>query len=186
GQEGRQGQQGDQGQQGQEGQQGAQGQQGQSGQQGGQPGGARAGGAQDGFGPDGGDRFGGAWGGPRSFDPDERRQLGREFGERAGDAADLRDRLRDAGRDTQDLERVIDALRSLEEAGIYDDPEEVLRLQEQALEHLQTLEFELRRELGAEDGPPVGLPGSDDVPAEFRELVEEYYRNLSREQSSGG
>ncbi|MFW6200524.1 MAG: DUF4175 family protein, partial [Gemmatimonadota bacterium] len=185
-QEGRQGQQGDQGQQGQEGQQGAQGQQGQSGQQGGQPGGARAGGAQDGFGPDGGDRFGGAWGGPRSFDPDERRQLGREFGERAGDAADLRDRLRDAGRDTQDLERVIDALRSLEEAGIYDDPEEVLRLQEQALEHLQTLEFELRRELGAEDGPPVGLPGSDDVPAEFRELVEEYYRNLSREQSSGG
>ena len=62
----------------------------------------------------------------------------------------------------------------------------MLRLQEQALERLQRLEFALRRELEAEDGPPVGLPASDDVPPEFRELVEEYYRTLSREQSSGG
>ncbi|NIP60406.1 MAG: hypothetical protein GWM92_18700 [Gemmatimonadetes bacterium] len=41
------------------------------------------------------------------------------------------------------------------------------------------MEFALRRELQGRDGPAIRLPGPDEVPPEFREMVEEYYRILS-------
>ena len=54
------------------------------------------------------------------------------------------------------------------------------RLQDEVVQGLKRFEFALRRELqlGSER---VFLSGSEEVPATFRELVEEYYRALSRE-----
>ena len=51
---------------------------------------------------------------------------------------------------------------------------------------LKRLEFGLRREVeGAPDGR-AALGGSDDVPDEYRALVEEYYRKLAGSGRRGG
>jgi hypothetical protein len=151
-----QGQEG-QGQQGQ-GQQG-QGQQGQGRQEG------QAGGG--GFAPGGG-----------GLTPDDVRQFRNEFRQRREDAARLRDELGRDGVDVGDLEAVIRDLGRLETQRLYDDPEEAQRLQEAILRGLKDFEFTLRRGLSAEL-ERLFLSGSDDVPPEYRALVEEYYRALS-------
>lgn len=74
---------------------------------------------------------------------------------------------------------MVAALRALDRDRTYDDPDEVARLQSQILEGLKQLEFGLRRELEG-DQDRATLAGSDDVPAGFRRLVEEYYKALSR------
>ncbi|WP_420635453.1 DUF4175 family protein [Candidatus Palauibacter sp.] len=158
-----------------EGEQGeGQGQQGQ-GQQGGgrlgQPGEtARAG---QGFAPGGG----GGGGGPR-LSPEDIRQFQREFRQRREDAGRLRDDLRQEGVDVGDLDRAIAGLDRLRTMGDFDDPEEIARLQADVLRGLKDFEFFLRRNLG-EQIERFFLSGSDDVPKEYRELVEAYYRALS-------
>jgi hypothetical protein len=54
-----------------------------------------------------------------------------------------------------------------------------LRLQTFVAEELKRFEFSLRR-MSAEDAAAIVLSGSDEVPAEFRALVEQYYRSLAR------
>jgi hypothetical protein len=46
-------------------------------------------------------------------------------------------------------------------------------------EGLRRFEFDLRRKVEGE-ATDVRLTGSDDVPAEFKGLVEEYYRSLAK------
>ena len=46
-------------------------------------------------------------------------------------------------------------------------------------ESLRRFEFDLRRKVEGE-ADDVRLTGSDDVPAEFKSLVEEYYRSLAK------
>ena len=180
--EGQQGQQGEGGQQGQEGQQGQggqQGQQGQGGQQGGQTGG--------GGGPDGdlrdmaGAGFGpGGSGWARGLTPDDIRQFRGEYRERAREMADLREQLSDAGVGVEELDDVIRSMRALDDRRVYDDMEEILRLQTQILEGVKRFEFGLRRAAGEDDPERLLLSGSDEVPQGFRQLIEEYYRSLSR------
>ncbi len=181
-----QGQQGE-GQQG-EGQQG-EGQEGQGGQQGqgGQPGG-QAGGPG---GPDGDLRdFAGAGFGPggsgwaRGLTPEDIRQFRGEYRERAREMADLREQLTDAGVGVEELDDVIRAMRALDDRRVYDDMEEIIRLQTQILEGVKRFEFGLRRVAGEGDAERLLLSGSDEVPQGFRQLIEEYYRSLSR--SPGG
>ncbi|MGH7541834.1 MAG: hypothetical protein ACRELC_12625, partial [Gemmatimonadota bacterium] len=133
------------------------------------PGRGQAGGAGGGFAP-GGSGLGG-------LSPDEIRQFQREFRERRDDAQRLRDELREQGIDIGGLSGVIESLRRLEE-GTFDDPEELRRLQDAVLSGLKDFEFGLRRGLGAEI-ERLFLSGSDEVPPEYRALVEEYYRALS-------
>ncbi len=127
----------------------------------------------------GGETSAGRVGGPRAFDAGEIRQLRREFRERAGEAQALAGLMERAGVDPQDLSRMIEAMRALDRERTYDDPEEVLRLQRAVLEGVKQLEFRLRRDL-AEDEEQLLLDQNGDVPEEFRTLVEEYYRALSR------
>ncbi|WP_419938141.1 hypothetical protein [Candidatus Palauibacter sp.] len=183
-QQGQEGQQG-QGQEGQ-GQQEGEGGQGQGEQQGqgqgqggrggqpGQPGQTPQGG--QGFAPGGG---GGGGGGPR-LSPEDVRQFQREFRERGLDARRLRDELRQEGVDVGDLDRAIAGLDRLRTAGDFDDPEELAALQADVLRGLKDFEFALRRELGSQI-ERFFLSGSDDVPEEYRELVEAYYRALSED-----
>lgn len=168
--------QGEQGGQGREGgqQQGeGQGRGGRGGQPG-RPGQTPRGG--QGFAPGGG---GGAGGGPW-MSPEDVRQFQREFRERGQDARRLRDELGREGVDVGDLDRAIAGLDRLRTMGDFDDPEELARLQADVLRGLKDFEFALRRELGSQI-ERFFLSGSDDVPEEYRELVEAYYRALSED-----
>lgn len=197
GQEG-QGQEQGQGQQEGQGEQQGQGQQG--GQEGGQQQGEGQGGEQQGEGqgqggrggqpgqpgqtPRGGQGFapggGGGGGGGPWLSPEDVRQFQREFRQRGQDARRLRDELGQEGVDVGDLDDAIAGLDRLRTMGDFDDPEELARLQADVLRGLKDFEFALRRELGSQI-ERFFLSGSDDVPEEYRELVEAYYRALSED-----
>ena len=57
--------------------------------------------------------------------------------------------------------------------------QELAELQSAVSESLRRFEFDLRRKVEGE-ADDVRLTGSDDVPAEFKSLVEEYYRSLAK------
>jgi hypothetical protein len=190
GRDGRQqGQQGQAGQQGQQGQSGQQGQQGQSGQrgQGGQGDRADGRGQADGQ-PGGGDTEGGfrdgpgGWGSRRPgdwFSPEEIRQFRDEARRWTGQGRELRDLLRQQNIDPRELDEILRRLRELEDGRIYRDADELLKLQTTVTEGLKRFEYDLRRKVG-NDADRALVTGSDEVPPEFRKLVEEYYRSLSR------
>ena len=123
-------------------------------------------------------RFGG--GGWRDFDPEAIRQMRREVRERIGETQALGRLLERVGASPQELQEMIEAMRALDREGTYADPEEVARLQRELVETIKQLEFRLRREFAADDEGEIFLYQSGDVPEEYRALVEEYYRALSR------
>ncbi len=157
-----------------EGEQQGQGQQGGQGQQQGE--GQRGQGQDERQGQAGGGGF--APGGGGRLTPGDIRQFRNEFGRRREDAERLRDELRRDGVDVGELDAAVRDLGRLESQRLYDDPEEMQRLQEAILRGLKDFEFALRRGLSAEL-ERLFLSGSDDVPPEYRALVEEYYRALS-------
>jgi hypothetical protein len=194
GQDGQQGQHADRGQQGQQGQAGQPGQSGQSGQQGqsgqaGQSADDRSDGRRQTDGaPGSGDTDGGwtdgpgGWGSRRPgewFSPDEIRQFRDEARRYIGEGRELRDLLRQQNVDARELEDILRRLRELEDTRLYRDAHELQRLQTQVSEALKRFEYQLRRKVGADEDRAL-VTGADEVPMEFRKLVEEYYRSLSR------
>jgi hypothetical protein len=79
---------------------------------------------------------------------------------------------------------MIAELRALESARVYNDPEELQRLQSAVVERFKGFEFALRRAMEGEltDRPLLG--GTSDVPAEYRKMVEEYYKALARRDAA--
>ena len=128
-------------------------------------------------------RFGG--GGWRDFDAESIRQMRREVRERIGETQALGRLLERVGASPQELQEMIEAMRALDREGTYADPEEVARLQRELVETIKQLEFRLRREFAVDDEGEIFLYQSGDVPEEYRALVEEYYRTLSRGSGSG-
>ena len=195
GQQGPRGQQGRQGQQGQDGREAdaeTDGQQGREarGTAGGGQGGEAQGGRQQGAGegqqaegrsvgvpPEAG---GGGGGRPERISPGQARQLRREARERGTEAEQLRREMRALGVNPRELDALIRDLRALDFDRPYDDPAALARLQAQLVEGFRRLEFDLRRRL--DEGGQVLLSPADDVPPEYRALVEEYYRALARER----
>lgn len=113
--------------------------------------------------------------------PEDARQLGRAYRAQRGDAESLRRELAEAGVDAGELDRAIDAMRRLESPNAYTDPAGLERLQESLLERMKAFEFALRQNLGERLGAARPLTaGSGDVPAGYRQLVDEYFRALSR------
>jgi hypothetical protein len=186
GEQGREGGQGQQDPQGTRGQEGQQGQEGQGGQQGaqGQPGG-QGGRTQDGRGGDGDPagpwRDGGGWGDrrPGRFSPEDVRQFRGELRQWANEAEGLRRLLQGQRWDSRGLDEILKGLRALQDDRIYQDTEELLRLQAAVTESMKRFEFAMRRRAESRDAQPV-LSGSDEIPEQFRKLVEEYYKSLSR------
>jgi hypothetical protein len=198
--QGQQGQRGQQGQQGQAGQQGQQGQQGQGGgdqqnaqnQQGGQGGGGRMNnGPRDGngnFNGRVGDYAGGVgteygWGGwwdGRNWrlSPEDIRQLRGEMRQWESEARDLRGLLPRGEFDPKQLDEVLRTLRELQDDRVYQNAQELQRLQSYVTEQLKRIEFNLRRQVDEQNS--VALSGSEEVPEQFRTLVEQYYRSLAR------
>jgi len=171
-------------QEGQEGQPGRQGEQGEQGQQSGQPSQGQSQGDQR------GDSQQSQMGGPagqagsssntRGMDP---RQLGREWRERLGDATDLQNLLEgtpDLGRDVAGLIR---RMRRLDAERIFSDAEELARLKSQVIEGFRQLELQINRSLDEDGEQLLRLVDSDEIPPEFRERVEEYYRNLANREA---
>ncbi len=121
----------------------------------------------------------GARTGERRLDPDAQRQFGRELRERRGELRELRGRFQREGVDVSRLDEIIRAL------GRYDNPSAISsaraleRLETEIIQGLKEFEFALRRQLLAGDEERASLSGSDAVPNEYREMVEEYYRRLA-------
>ena len=114
----------------------------------------------------------------------EARQLRRELDRRVQDAEALRRELTGIGasgdRGADGLGQVVDALRGLNPERLTGDPRGMEILEAEVLDTLRQLEFELRRALTGGSGADV-LTGSDDrAPEGYRDLVEEYFRALSR------
>ena len=72
-------------------------------------------------------------------------------------------------------------MRELDDLRRYQDPEEIARLQTFVLEELKRFEYRLRREI-TEENEDLFLAGNEEMPAEFRDLVEEYFRSLAQDQ----
>ena len=120
---------------------------------------------------------------PGSVSPDDIRQFRAEIRERLGEVQELQRILGQEELvvlDERQLDDVAAALRMLDSQRVYLDRAEVERLQSQIIERLRQFEFGLRRELEGGDRNRVFGLGSDEVPEGFRDLVDEYYRALSR------
>ena len=87
--------------------------------------------------------------------------------------------MSDQGINVESLDEVLRRVQELERQRTYRDPDEIRRLQLAVIEGLKEFEYSLRRDLQGEGEDRLLLSWSDDVPAGFRELVEEYYRELS-------
>jgi hypothetical protein len=131
---------------------------------------------------------GGAWNGGygggwdyRNFrlGQEDIRQLRGEVRQWTNEAQQLRRDLAAENIDPRELDEILRALRQLDDPRVYQDVSELQRLQSVVSEGLKRFEFGLRRRVDA-DRNSVVLSGSDEVPEEFRKLVQEYYRSLAR------
>ncbi len=173
----------------QQNQQRLRGQQGQGGQQQGQGGQQADSHSAAGGGATGGVYFGGPYGGGRTGDarswgfwgPDDVRRFRRDFREWRGDVKALRRDLLDAGIDPRELDAILRDLRQFDTDQAFVDPRSLAALQASALERMKAFEFGLRKNVNGVDQPPT-LSGSDEIPASFRQAIEEYYRSLAKKQ----
>jgi hypothetical protein len=128
----------------------------------------------------GGASWGGWWDGRNArLTPEDARQLRNDARQYMNDARDLRGQLKGQEIDPRELDSVMNALRELEDDRVYQNVSELVRLQTAVAEGLKRFEFALRRKVEG-DLNKAALSGADDVPTEFRPLVEQYYRSLAR------
>jgi hypothetical protein len=120
---------------------------------------------------------------PGSFSTEEIRQLRREFGERVKDAENLRRELARQNLDVPDLGEIIRRMEEFEKKQIFLNPLGLEKLEEDVLADLKQFEYWLRRELEGIGEEQLYLAGSDQVPPDYRQLVEEYFRSLSRSKN---
>jgi len=120
-------------------------------------------------------------GGPRGgYSAEDARQFGRELRSQREAAEELRRELQGQGRNVEDLTQLIDQLRSLEGSRAFNDPDELARLRGSVVQGFKEFEFTLRRQVvGAEADRPA-LGGNENVPAGYRDMVNEYFKSLSR------
>ncbi len=97
----------------------------------------------------------------------------------SAEAQELRRLLREGNVDPRELDEVLRGLHQLEEDRVYHDAAELQRLQTFVTEGLKRFEYTLRRR-AENEGNQVVLSGADEVPEQFRKLVEQYYKSLSK------
>ena len=131
----------------------------------------------------GGWRNGGGYGDrrPGRLSPEDVRQFRGEARQWTNQAEQLRRLLQGESQrlDTRQLDEILKGLRALQDDRVYQDAEELARLQTAVSENMKRFEFALRRRSESAAGQPV-LSGSDEVPERFRKLVDEYYKSLSK------
>jgi hypothetical protein len=110
-------------------------------------------------------------------------QLRREWQERLQDAEQLRRTLADNPELARSAEALAREMRRLDSGRLLSNPEAIDRLKSQVIDGFRQLELELNRAL---QGPAASLPrqvSDEEVPAQFRKRVEEYYRSLSNSRN---
>jgi hypothetical protein len=108
------------------------------------------------------------------------RQLQREGRQRLADAEELRRYLDRNSTQMQNLNDVIEGLRTLDASRAYADPNEVALLRS-AIDLLRRIEADLSTDLARLTQKDKFLYADDsDAPAAYRRLVEEYYKALAR------
>jgi hypothetical protein len=107
------------------------------------------------------------------------RQFRGEIRRWRGEAQELRGLLREGNLDPKQLDEILRGLRALDDDRVYQDVEELQRLQTLVTEGLKRFEYALRRRAAAAGNETV-LSGAEGVPEEFRALVEQYYRSLAK------
>ena len=118
--------------------------------------------------------------GTPAMSTEEIRQYQRELRERIAEAEALRRDLRAQGRDVGQLDRLLGQLKGLGGAvGSGADAAEIAGLRASVVEGFKAYEFALRRELEGGDKERLLLGRSGDVPAGFKQMVEEYYKSLA-------
>ncbi|HUG01006.1 MAG TPA: hypothetical protein VML95_04045, partial [Longimicrobiales bacterium] len=122
-----------------------------------------------------------AAGGPGAIPPGMARQLQREAAERRREAEGLRRRLIEEGRteDARTLGDMIAGLQALASGAPFRDVDHAARLQEDIATGARRLELSLRRQILGERAARSVITGTGEVPDEYRELVERYFRSLS-------
>jgi hypothetical protein len=125
---------------------------------------------------------GGGWGDRRPgdyFGRDEIRQFRNEIRRWRGEGQELRRLLQESNLSAKELDEILRVMRALDDDRVYQDLAELQRLQQFVTEGAKRFEFALRRRAAA-DGNEAVLSGADEVPEEFRKLVEQYYRSLAK------
>ncbi len=120
----------------------------------------------------------GGWGG--RIDADGIAEFRREFTYHRADLEALAADLDRSEHGARDISALVARLRELEQARLYRDPQALLERQAALIAALKEMEFQLRQDEDAPEPRALVLSGNDEVPAGFRALVEEYFRELSR------
>jgi hypothetical protein len=107
------------------------------------------------------------------------RQLRDELRRRQGELRDLREQLDRAGADVGPLNGIINRFGRLDARGSLNTIQGLDQLSRDIVQGLKDYEFALRRQLLGDSVPAAALSAGEDVPAEYRAMVEEYYRRLS-------
>jgi len=83
---------------------------------------------------------------------------------------------------TSELDNAIDELKKLETANVSGDPRALDALQGQVIQGLKQFEFSLFKQFGIASAKQPATGTRADVPPEYRALVEEYYKAISKKQ----
>jgi MoxR-like ATPase len=116
---------------------------------------------------------------PGGFSGEDVRQFRGELQRWTREAEQLRRMLQAEKIDPREIDAMLRNLRQLDDDRVYRNAEELARLQAQVTDSAKRVEYNLRRKLEGKDGQ-VLLSGSDEVPEQFRKVVEQYYRSLSK------
>lgn len=103
-------------------------------------------------------------------------------------AQDLRQALQQSGANGKDLAAVDDIVKLLKQMdgkNAATDPRGLQELASTALEKLTKFEWDLRKRVDTSNDA-LYLSGSEEVPASYKDLVEQYSRALSKKKTGGG
>jgi hypothetical protein len=75
---------------------------------------------------------------------------------------------------------LIEQLRAIESARVFNDPDELSRLRSAVVQGFKEFEFTLRRQVVGVEADRPALGGNENVPAGYRDMVNEYFKSLSR------
>lgn len=121
------------------------------------------------------------------LNPQDSRQFRNTAQQLAQDAQDLKKSLQQAGANQKDIQSVDDiakALKGMDNDKAVADPRQLQELSAQAVEKLSKLELDLRKRVDTSNDD-LTLSGSEEMPTGFKDLVQEYYRTLSKKAGSG-
>ena len=110
------------------------------------------------------------------------RQIANQARQLANDAQDVRRQLQQAGiapKDLTPVDDVVNALRALGDDKNLKNPKGLQELYATAVDKFKALDFAVRKKVDTSN-EQLFLSGSEDVPASFRALIQEYYRALAK------